>query len=202
MNKFLKNEEGFTLVELMIVVAIIGVLAAVAIPNFKKYQARTRSSEAKIQLSAAYAAQEAFQGEYGQYHTCLDFMGYNPSNLAAMYYTVGFDGALNEAITGASGCESADTTAATGIEFFKGTKSVGGIDQGDETTYLGALSNVSTVPNATDGFQSFQIGAVGGISSDAADGSGASASVFDDATELSQMSIDNSKVINVEQNGL
>lgn len=43
----ISNSEGFTLVELMIVVAIIGVLAAVAIPNYQKFQAKARQSEAK-----------------------------------------------------------------------------------------------------------------------------------------------------------
>ncbi len=46
-----KSENGFTLVELMVVVAIIGLLSAVAIPNFQKYQARSKTSEAKLQFT-------------------------------------------------------------------------------------------------------------------------------------------------------
>jgi type IV pilus assembly protein PilA len=60
MKKFmhvLKHQKGFTLVELMVVVAIIGLLSAVAVPNFKKYQAKAKISEAKLQLSALYTAQ-------------------------------------------------------------------------------------------------------------------------------------------------
>lgn len=51
-----KLARGFTLIELMIVVAIIGILAAIAIPNFMKFQARARQSEAKANLKAIFTA--------------------------------------------------------------------------------------------------------------------------------------------------
>lgn len=90
--KNLKGESGFTLVELMIVVAIIGVLSAVAVPNFKKYQAKAKSSEAKVQLAAAYTAEQAFYGDYGIYHICLAYMGYSPQReVMSRYYAIGFN---------------------------------------------------------------------------------------------------------------
>ena len=62
-----KIAKGFTLIELMIVVAIIGILAAIAIPNFVKFQCRSKRSEAKTNLKAMYVAQESYRGENDSY---------------------------------------------------------------------------------------------------------------------------------------
>jgi prepilin-type N-terminal cleavage/methylation domain-containing protein len=59
---------GFTLVEVMIVVALIGVLASVAVPGFITYQARTRRSEAYVNLNAVAQAEKAFYAVRGIYH--------------------------------------------------------------------------------------------------------------------------------------
>lgn len=90
----LKRDDGFTLVELMVVVAIIGVLSAVAIPNFKKYQAKAKVSEAKLQLSSIYTAETSFYADFNIYHNCLKYMGYDPTpEAASRYYTTGITSA-------------------------------------------------------------------------------------------------------------
>ena len=63
-NLLKKKREGFTLIELMIVVAIIGILAAIAIPAFINYVKRSKTSEASVQIKAMYqGASTYYQGE-------------------------------------------------------------------------------------------------------------------------------------------
>ena len=63
MCKNVTGQKGFTLIELMIVVAIIGILAAIAIPNFVAYQAKSKQSEAKVSLGAIFTSAVAYQAE-------------------------------------------------------------------------------------------------------------------------------------------
>lgn len=65
MMKSLRSNKGFTLIELMIVVAIIGILAAIAIPNFLQYQLKSKQSEAKVNLGAIMTSEISFNGEKG-----------------------------------------------------------------------------------------------------------------------------------------
>ena len=67
MKKLHTRRGGFTLIELMIVVAIIGILAAIAIPNFLRFQLKAKSSEAKTNLAAIRTAEESYFAEYGLY---------------------------------------------------------------------------------------------------------------------------------------
>lgn len=88
----INQQSGFSLVEIMLVTAIIGLLSAVVLINFLLYQSRTKISEAKLQLSAVYVAEASFFGTYHIYHNCLRYMGYDPSSeISSRYFTVGFN---------------------------------------------------------------------------------------------------------------
>jgi prepilin-type N-terminal cleavage/methylation domain-containing protein len=70
---------GFTLIELMIVVAIIGILASLAIPDFLKISARARQAEAKGNLGALWTCQVSYFGEYSTFAggaNAIDLIGF------------------------------------------------------------------------------------------------------------------------------
>ena len=70
LTKFTKKKEsGFTLIELMIVIAIIGILAAIAIPQFAAYRKRSYNAAAESDLRNAATAQEAYYVDNATYTT-------------------------------------------------------------------------------------------------------------------------------------
>ena len=81
----LKSQKGFSLVELMVVVAIIGILAAIAIPNYQKFQARSKQVEARTQLSGIYTSQTSFAAEWAYGSPNLEQIGYDIDGSSMLY---------------------------------------------------------------------------------------------------------------------
>jgi prepilin-type N-terminal cleavage/methylation domain-containing protein len=85
------KERGFTLIELMIVVAIIAILAAIAIPNFLSFVSKTRRSEVKSNLSAIYEAEISYFGENNTFSPSFTEIRWIPVGVANYTYTLGVE---------------------------------------------------------------------------------------------------------------
>jgi type IV pilus assembly protein PilA len=110
MKKGLLNSKGFTLIELMVVVAILGILASFGIPQVQKQMAKARQVEAKTNLAAIYTAEKAFFVEYSSYSDQLAPIGYAPEG--ELRYNTGFSSA---SLAQPSGYNGSDWLSSNGI---------------------------------------------------------------------------------------
>ena len=81
--------KGFTLVELLIVVAIIGVLSTIGVPQFRKMVQKSKKAEAKVNLGGLYTAEQSFYAEYGAFGSRLAKVGFEVDGTNFMY-VIGF----------------------------------------------------------------------------------------------------------------
>jgi len=111
-SKLQRNQKGFTLIELMIVVVIIGILAALAIPRFMEATGKAKKSEAKSVLKQIYVLERAYFQENDTYvastaNNVIPNIGWNvPSGTPRYDYTV---------VAGAGGIASSFVATATEI---------------------------------------------------------------------------------------
>lgn len=85
MKFIMKNERGFSLVELMIVVGIIGILATIAMPKMQTFMAKAKQTEVKTNLSHMYTLELAYYGDNSTYGDAAAIGFANPTGVRYTY---------------------------------------------------------------------------------------------------------------------
>lgn len=97
----IRGKNGFSLIELMTTVALIGILAIIGIPNYNKFRIQAKQSEAKSALANLYVAEKSFYFQRNSYYPSLQLIGF--SQVGNIRYNVGFgsiDGTIMDDETG------------------------------------------------------------------------------------------------------
>lgn len=102
------EKKGFTLIELMITMAIIGILATIAIGSFMPYQARAKQSEVKVNLGSIGNLAEAYKVEYDTYVASFSNLGWAPNTITRYRYWYNGVNAVNTPTSPEAGVNYSD----------------------------------------------------------------------------------------------
>jgi type IV pilus assembly protein PilA len=118
LTKMQRSQKGFTLIELMIVVVIIGILAALAIPRFMRATTKSKQSEAKTILKQIYTMEQTYRQQNDTYWAGGPAGSATPNALATIGVEVGPTARYSYSIVAAANTFTATATAntATGLD--------------------------------------------------------------------------------------
>ena len=125
MKQRLKRSAGFTLLELLVVVIIIGILASVALPQFAKMTKQARFSEAKSVVGSIMTAEMVYYQENGKFTTAFTELLTDLATSTPTYDYSVTSASTTQAVVLASGKSSASTLTVTGTINGDGTQSMG-----------------------------------------------------------------------------
>jgi type IV pilus assembly protein PilA len=135
-----KRTKGFTLLELMVCIAIIAILSSMSVPSFMRLQARAKQAEAMTNLRSLYSVEKSYLQEFSVYSTNIALLGFQPERGNRYRYYLAIAGTLEDR----SGTLATSSTGAVGIDidvFRFGTSALTGITQGNT-----ACSTVAVTP--------------------------------------------------------
>ena len=133
----IRDERGFTLIELMVVVAIVGILASVAYPSFMSQVQKSRRSDAVAALSAVQQSQERWRANNPNYATTPSLLTTaSPTGLGLTSTTAGGYYAISISTNSAAGCTPSSCYTATAV-------AVPGKSQANDTACTTLTSSIS-----------------------------------------------------------
>lgn len=151
------HRRAFTLIELMIVIAIVGILAAIAIPNFMKLQGRSRQAEVRENLKACFTAEKAYYQVYDTFSNLITPIGFSPERGNRYCYDLG-GGIYQSRSTTVAGVDSNPPTY-TGVE-------ADTFQFGPTSGTYGVMTYAFTPAFVVGAYGSFEMVAAGNIDND------------------------------------
>ncbi len=151
---------GYTLIELLLVITILGILAAIAIPAYQTYKREAQQTEAKIALGEIFTSEKVFFAEWFGYGNSLAWIGYAPTGKPK--YNSGF-------VSGGTSSHLSGFSPPAGSNTLIDTNNLCGTPFAPDcsNSLIGSISLTSGVSKADSGsFTAESVGDIGGTNQD------------------------------------